>query len=67
MDQITYNYGNPFSNQISSVEDPIGVVEITDIGHISNYEYDKIGNLTSDIDGSNEGISSIEWTVSGKV
>lgn len=32
--------------------------------HVNGYTYDAIGQLTSDLD---EGISSIEWRVDGKV
>ncbi len=71
MDSLDYSY-IAGTNQLASVEDLYTDVMIgneekyaTALKHgQSNYEYDQIGNLTSD---SGEHIHLIEWTVTGKV
>ncbi len=55
------------TNRLDHVVDHNGAATIGDIGNTqlsNNYEYNDIGQLTKDVD---EGISSIEWTVTGKV
>ncbi len=71
MDNMIYTY-KPGTNQLDKVVD--GAADVTtnydkynDIkqGQTNgNYQYDAIGNLTSDI---SEGISNIEWSVYGKI
>ncbi|SFQ31305.1 RHS repeat-associated core domain-containing protein [Parafilimonas terrae] len=66
MDSLSYKY-NAGTNQLNYIKDKIGVnAYTTDIDNQSanNYSYDAIGNLTADV---KEGISSIEWTVYGKI
>ncbi len=74
MDRLRYNYeqtgGLRQNNRLNYVYDTAGAVytsgDIRDLGSQSanNYNYDKIGNLVSD---AQEGISSITWTVYGKI
>ena len=64
MDQINYSYGDGLKNQLTSINDAVGVAADTDIGGVSEYTYDGIGNLISD---SGEEIKKIVWTVNGKV
>lgn len=57
------------TNRLGFVDDLAGVslvgdADIDNTMNSGNYEYDLIGQLTKDID---EGISSIEWTVTNKV
>jgi RHS repeat-associated protein len=70
MDDFDYKYVDPVHmNRLSYVDEP-GTISSTayttdlDDQSTGNYAYDKIGNLTSDFTG---GISSIAWTVQGKV
>lgn len=66
MDDLTYTY-IPGTNQLEYVKDNIaGDPYSSDIGTQSagNYDYDASGNLIKD---AAEGISQIEWMVSGKV
>jgi len=66
MDNLTYNYiAN--SNKLSSVNDGVAAGNYsTDIDNqaANNYDYDEIGNMIKD---NQEGITSIEWTVYGKI
>lgn len=72
MDNLSYNYNKTSgwltNNRLRSVSDAVvGSASATDIesGQIlDNYTYDQIGNLISD---AQEGISSISWSVYGKV
>jgi RHS repeat-associated protein len=54
------------SNQLNAVNDAVGGSYTDDIKNQSanNYTYDKIGNLTSDVQGR---IQNITWTVYGKI
>ncbi|NGF77148.1 hypothetical protein G5B10_14760 [Fluviicola sp. SGL-29] len=66
-EEVTVNNGD--NNQLSWVQDLAGasLFDNADIDHSmesGNYKYDAIGQLVSDDD---EDISSIEWTVTGKV
>jgi RHS repeat-associated protein len=63
LDQLSYNYnrnelGKLVDNKLRDVQDP-SRPQVTD-----NYSYDPIGNLTAD---EAEGLSSITWTVYGKI
>ena len=68
--QYTYNYsatGQLLHNQLNHIRDNVsGAAYAEDIDDqpLHNYRYDAIGNLLSD---SAEGISSIDWTVYGKI
>ncbi len=66
MDDLYYNYVTGFQNRLEYVEDAEGVTMVTDLGDQSpsNYGYDAIGQLTSDVA---EKITAITWTPSGKV
>lgn len=80
MDKMVYNYysNSPTtfdgSNQLARVDDVLDEVtvghttaysvDIDDQTSSTNYEYDEIGNLTSD---EKEGITSIVWNVYGKI
>lgn len=72
MDNLTYNYnldanGQLLNNKLTSVNDAVPAVNYpNDIDNESanNYGYDAIGNMTSDAAG---GITSITWTVYGKI
>ncbi|MBS1624357.1 MAG: hypothetical protein JST83_10080 [Bacteroidetes bacterium] len=71
MDQLTYKYnsGNPPTpnNRLEYVEDVVSPTNFTvDIDNqgAGNYEYDKIGNLTKDVQGN---LLSISWTPYGKI
>lgn len=68
MDDFVYRY-NAGTNQLNWVDDDAGASQFggVDIDHsmdTNNYVYDPIGQLISDTD---EGINSIEWTVTNKV
>jgi len=72
MDSLRYGYnqdinGHLENNRLRHVRDGIGdgnyAVDIDSQGD-DNYEYDAIGNLVKD---TKEGITSIEWTVYGKI
>ncbi|MDX2172812.1 MAG: hypothetical protein SFY56_06810, partial [Bacteroidota bacterium] len=81
MDNLTYYYydalntpynpqttipANAPTNKLAYVVDGNGASTMGDIGTqaASNYSYDKIGNLVAD---ASENISSIAWTVYGKI
>ncbi|MEP4780045.1 MAG: 3-coathanger stack domain-containing protein, partial [Algibacter sp.] len=76
MDNLGYNYGatkiNPLTgevtknNQLNYVTDAVGDAGLNDLDSqlVDNYEYDEIGQLTSD---DAEGIDKINWRVDGKV
>jgi RHS repeat-associated protein len=72
MDNMTYNYYSPTTNNrlqnVTDAGDNTNPLRYADIKSQTlfpnNYTYDAIGNLTSD---GQEGISSIEWNLSGKV
>ena len=70
MDELEYFYnvdtnGKLLNNKLRHVTDAV-TTHTVDLGtqNADNYTYDEIGNLTAD---STEGISSIEWTVYGKI
>ncbi|MBC7390409.1 MAG: hypothetical protein H7329_14425, partial [Opitutaceae bacterium] len=66
MDSMTYHY-LAGTNQLDYISDPVNnnnYKEDIDNQTIHNYTYDSIGNLTKD---NAEKISSIEWTVYGKI
>ena len=71
-DSLTYHYeedlGHKVNNKLRRVTDIAGSVsgidDIEDQSNPDNYLYDEIGNLITD---DQEGIATIEWTVSGKV
>jgi RHS repeat-associated protein len=66
MDKLAYSY-KPGTNQLDHVYDTVPAnnydVDI-DAQAVGNYEYDPIGNLIKD---NAEGITSIIWTVYGKI
>lgn len=69
MDDLTYVY-KANSNQLIQVLDAVDATnysetrnQTVDLDGVSNYQYDKIGNLIHD---DNEGLT-IEWTVYGKI
>ena len=71
MDDLAYFYKNDTkgfpTNQLDYIEDYSDANNYTtDIKEqsIGNYTYDKIGNLTKD---NQNGVTNIEWTVSGKI
>jgi len=70
MDKLDYAYsrdanGRLVSNRLNSVTDSNTTSSETgELQGTSNYTYDAIGNLTAD---SKEGISSIGWSVYGKI
>ncbi|GAL87798.1 RHS repeat-associated core domain-containing protein [Sporocytophaga myxococcoides] len=73
MDDLTYKYetiANGYTrntNRLRSVSDAVGngnYADDIDNQANNNYDYDEIGNLKSDVQ---EGIDTIEWTVSGKI
>ncbi|GAL85765.1 RHS repeat-associated core domain-containing protein [Sporocytophaga myxococcoides] len=73
MDDLTYKYetiANGYTrntNRLRSVSDGVGngnYADDIDNQANNNYDYDEIGNLKSDVQ---EGIATIEWTVSGKI
>ncbi|NMH85959.1 RHS repeat-associated core domain-containing protein [Flavivirga algicola] len=76
MDQLDYKYNNtkenPLTgeitknNQLNYVTDAIGDAGFKDLvgQSVDNYEYDEIGQLTSDF---SENITNIDWRVDGKV
>lgn len=69
MDDMTYHYDDlTKNNQLAWVEDKVPdghfTEDIDDQTSHSNYEYDAIGNLTSD---EAEGIVNIDWSVYGKI
>ncbi|GAL86848.1 RHS repeat-associated core domain-containing protein [Sporocytophaga myxococcoides] len=73
MDDLTYKYetiANGYTrntNRLRSVSDAVGngnYADDIDNQANNNYDYDEIGNLKSDVQ---EGIATIEWTVSGKI
>jgi RHS repeat-associated protein len=70
MDDFTYHYNTPnINNQLSWVDDIAGVsafgnADIDNSMNANNYTYDQIGRLTKDTD---EGINTIQWTVTNKV
>ena len=66
MDSMTYHY-IAGTNQLDYISDPVNknnYKEDIDNQSVHNYTYDSIGNLTKD---NAEKISSIEWTVYGKI
>ncbi|HEY8898342.1 MAG TPA: DUF6443 domain-containing protein [Niastella sp.] len=66
MDKLAYNY-KAGTNQLDHVYDtvPAGNYDMDiDAQAAANYEYDPIGNLIKD---NAEGITSISWTVYGKI
>lgn len=66
MDDLSYSY-NTGTNQLDHVDDPVSSsAYTTDIDDQSsgNYDYDEIGNLTSDV---TEEIEEIHWNVNGKI
>ncbi|MFD2920700.1 RHS repeat domain-containing protein [Terrimonas rubra] len=66
MDNLGYNY-NAGTNQLNYVTDNVSVTNYTediDGQSADNYEYDESGNLIKDV---SENISSINWTVYGKI
>ncbi|WP_207513814.1 EndoU domain-containing protein [Longitalea luteola] len=66
MDKLTYSY-KPGTNQLDYVYDtvPAGNYDVDiDAQTAANYAYDSIGNLVKD---NAEGITSISWTVYGKI
>ena len=67
MDNLTYYYASG-NNKLRRVTDAVTTDPFTeDIStqtNPDNYTYDRIGNLTAD---ASEGISSISWTVYGKI
>jgi RHS repeat-associated protein len=71
MDQLSYLYlksgGRLVNNRLLQVTDAAGGNYVEDLKsqtNTTNYEYDAIGNLTKD---DKENISSIQWTVYGKI
>jgi RHS repeat-associated protein len=70
MDRLAYNYnfngsGNLINNKLASLKDTVdGVNYPGELDEQSNYTYDAIGNLIGD---SKENITSIDWTVYGKI
>ncbi len=72
MDNLNYGYnrdatGKLINNRLRHVKDAVGAGaynEDIDNQNDDNYSYDAIGNLTAD---SHEGITSIDWTVYGKI
>ncbi|QEC44784.1 hypothetical protein FSB84_25025 [Pseudobacter ginsenosidimutans] len=72
MDDLAYQYnidakGNLLNNKLRHVDDEISAsafdVDIDDQS-VDNHEYDKIGNLISDVA---EGLEKIKWTPYGKI
>jgi len=66
MDDLAYGY-KPNTNQLDFVSDNVAASNYTediDGQAAGNYQYDAIGNLTSDVTGK---ISNISWTVYGKI
>jgi RHS repeat-associated protein len=70
MDRLAYNYnfngsGNLINNKLASLKDTVdGVNYPGELDGQSNYTYDAIGNLIGD---SKENITSVDWTVYGKI
>jgi YD repeat-containing protein len=74
MDSLTYKYnvdasGDLVNNRLRQVRDAIADatyanVDLDNQTNLDNYGYDAIGNLTSDV---KEGITSVLWTVYGKI
>ncbi|MEM7161704.1 MAG: hypothetical protein AAF487_04615 [Bacteroidota bacterium] len=74
MDEMDYTYTEMdqfghANNRLSQVQDHATTVSFDDIEDgVTNFIYDEIGNLISDIHAADqEGIQNIEWTVSGKI
>ena len=72
MDLLEYAYGNNLTNRLDSVTEQLPVSNSVnglhnDITGVHRYIYDQIGNLTSDLDGTTQGIETIEWNVFGKI
>ena len=68
MDDLTYHY-NTGSNQLTHVTEAPGIPPTAYPDDLedqvaSNYQYDRIGNLISDLAGE---IADIKWTVYGKI
>ncbi|HTE29420.1 MAG TPA: hypothetical protein VK666_03540, partial [Chryseolinea sp.] len=68
MDSLTYHY-YASTNRLKSVDDSVGVTtdHTEDLEHqsnSSNYTYDAIGNLKTDV---SETLTNIDWTVYGKI
>jgi hypothetical protein len=67
MDGMTYNY-YAGTNKLAYVDDntsyTVNYTDDIDDQNMANYNYDAIGNLISDVA---EDITSIEWTVYGKI
>lgn len=72
MDNMTYNYYSPGSNNllknVTDAGDNTNPLLYNDIksqtAYPNNYSYDAIGNLIGD---QQEGITSIDWNLSGKI
>jgi YD repeat-containing protein len=74
MDSLTYKYnvdasGDLVNNRLRQVRDTVADARYVNVDldiqtNVDNYGYDAIGNLTSDV---KEGITSVLWTVYGKI
>jgi YD repeat-containing protein len=74
MDSLTYKYnvdasGDLVNNRLRQVRDTVPDARYANVDldiqtNVDNYGYDAIGNLTSDV---KEGITSVLWTVYGKI
>ena len=77
MDDLVYNddddpltgFNNGENNRLSSVDDLAGAslfgdADLSGLQNLENYQYDEIGQLTSD---AAEGITDIKWKVTNKV
>jgi RHS repeat-associated protein len=65
MDQLTYNY-TASTNKLTDVTDAVAAANYTvdiDDQIANNYQYDDVGNLTSDVA---SGIDNISWNVQNK-
>lgn len=63
IDNLTYTYDITKNNQLNGIGDGIAGNEGLKGGNF-NFNYDEIGNLTSDAEGE---VTSIKWTVYGKI
>jgi len=70
MDSLTYGYTNDLTtgklknNMLSALTDISGSSSVGELTGTSIYEYDKIGNLRTDI---NQKVRNIQWSVYGKI
>lgn len=61
IDALAYVYDPIKENRLKSIDDAIGLGGMNDVDDISNFAYDKIGNLVDD------GTNVIEWNLQNKV